>query len=253
MLASVAEQRRIESSILSGITADHRSNVLLSVGCAFGDELNDLLLGEPLKRRRLDITAIDLSPVGDEIFAQPFVSQPNIHLEWHQLNIFDLPLLNKYGSFDVAQVGFVLHDIDCSDKEKAFKLLAQALRPYGQLILSDIFSDCRRAERHDPLRRQVEHIYDRFLEEANQALRVGDLNEEEWLSLVGDGRTPGLKATRKEAIAGSRDFFESVEETSERLGNAGFVEVQVVTNPINSYLSVLSAQVKNGPPVETKT
>lgn len=252
-LASVAEQRRIERSILSAVTTDHRSNVLLSVGCAFGDEINDLLLGEPFKRRRFDITAIDSSPVGDEIFAQPFVSKPNIRFEWHQSDIFDLPLLNKYGSFDITQAGFVLHDIDCSNKDIAIRLLAQALRPHGHLILSDIFTDGRQAKRHETLRRQVEHIYDQFLEEADQALRVGDLNEEQWHSLVGDGKNPGLKATRNEAIAGFRDFFESVEETSARLRNAGFTEVQVVTNPINSYLSVLAAQVKNGPPVEAKT
>jgi hypothetical protein len=243
-LPSIAGQRNVERVILSDLTADRCSTILLSVGCAFGDELNELLCDEPFERRRYNITAIDLAPVGDQILDQRFVSQSNISLEWHQLDLFDLAVVENYGSFDIAQAGFVLHDIDHSKKDSAFSLLAKSLRPSGYLILSEIFTSSASPEQNAPRTcyQEIEVIYDRLLKEADEMLRYGKLTKEQWSLLVGNGTEPGLQATREEATARERDYFETLEQTKTRLQDAGFRVDRVVPNPCNSYLSVIVAQ-----------
>lgn len=241
-LPSIASQRKIQRDIINDIMEEHCVDSILSVGCAYGNELDEIL---SLKQGSdVLVCAIDVVDVHDEIYKLGVAKKLGTRLEWSQIDLLDAHSLTSYGTFSVVQCGFVLHDIDYNQKAIAYTVLAHALRPGGWLVFSDIFPTHPSSRIHtniEDYRSEVTFVYNSFIAEANNAKRQGILSEDEWQDLVGDEHRPGLKNTLRGAITGSRDFFETLPETKRRLVQAGFFVEEVITNPINSRLAVIVA------------
>lgn len=238
-LPSIETQRTIQSSLLSELIRNHDIGLFLSVGCAFGNELNEFyLLSEHF--RNLDVVAIDLADVNHEIHSQAFALSLGQRLKWEQLNLLDVQSLRGYGTFDVVQCGFVLHDICRPDKEQAYQVLSDSVGLGGWLILSDMFPASPNGTAKEYLS-EVKKLYESFIAEANSARERGILSVDEWNDLVGDGYGPGLQRNLQEALTGSRDFFETQSRTECRLVESGLVIEKVIQNPINSRLAVILA------------
>lgn len=229
-LPSVHTQREIQGRLLF----DLRPQRLLVVGCAYGDELAQLLSAIDYQNSSLNVTAIDLAPVEEELRSQDFASVLGSRLQWMRVGLLDTVRVPKYGRFDIVQCGFVLHDIDYRYKDRAMFVLSKAVRPGGHVIISDIFLSCA-------IQNELEtcSIYDFFLSEADSARRNGRLRENEWRLLVGDGKLPGLLRSKDEALQGTRDFFDTPSELKDRATKAGLEVVRMVTNSVNSRLRVM--------------
>ncbi len=241
-LPSIEAQRNIQSSLISELIRDYQIGLFLSIGCAFGNELNEFYASCE-HFRSLDVVAIDLADVNRELHSQAFARALGQRLEWEQLDLLDIRSLPRYGMFDIVQCGFVLHDICPPDKEQAYQVLADSVRLGGWLILSDmfpLFSDSPSGIAKEYVS-EVKKLYESFIAEANSARERGILSADEWNALVGDGHSPGLKSNLHEALTGSRDFFETQSQTERRLVQAGLVIERVIQNPINSRLAVILA------------
>ena len=241
-LPSIKAQRNIQSHLICELIRDYQIRVFLSIGCAFGDELNEFHTSCK-HLRSLDVVAIDLADVNRELHRQAFARALGQRLLWKQVDLLDIRSLPRYGIFDIVQCGFVLHDICRPDKEQAYQVLADSVRSGGWLILSDMFpmfSDSQSGIVRE-YASEVKKLYESFIVEANSARERGILSSDEWTALVGDGHSPGLKSNLHEALNGSRDFFETQSQTERRLVQAGFVIERVIQNPINSRLAVILA------------
>jgi len=232
VLPSIRAQREIQRKILHIL----RIKTLLVLGCAFGDELAQLLEGITYMSSDISVTAIDLASVEDALRAHTFAKVLGPHLKWRSLDLLDAAQLPEYGEFDVVQCGFVLHDVPYDDKDRAMAVLSGAIRPGGHLIISDMFI----SDKQDRLTEAC-NIYDAFLSEASSARNSGLLGAEEYRPLVGDGVQPGLHRSKKEATEGMRDFFDSLESLIDRFRKAGLHICRIEPNPINSSLSVILA------------
>ena len=226
-LASVHAQRDSQRRVLALLPGAR----LLIVGSAFGEEANCILYGTS---RWMTVVAIDLADLASQVRRQPGLSALGSRLSCGQCDLLDAHTVQGYGGFDVAQCGFVLHDVRPQEKQHAMRQLAFAVRPGGHVIVSDIFSPMDQ--------RQVSHaarVYDVFLREAVTARYLGHLTSRDFDELVGDGGGPGLLRSREEAVQGSRDFFESMEETIARARCEGLLLQGVGRNPSNADLAVL--------------
>jgi hypothetical protein len=238
-LESIEFQREAQRSILKHLMTAYHSYSLLSVGTAFGDELDVLLDPELMKTiAGVYVAAVDCDCCVKEVSEKAFASQGKVNLSCIQSDLFSIDCVPGYGSFDAVQSGFVLHDFEYSQKDAAFRKLSQAVRIGGSMILSEIFSNQRKAAQQETM-----EIYDHFLREADSALHMGRLTCPEWRDLVGAASgAPGLLRTKEEAMNGDRDFFESVAATTERLVAAGLQVTEYVNNPFYPNLSVILAQ-----------
>lgn len=228
-LASVDMQRRLQQDALATLPVRQ----LLSVGCGYGDELDVMLDGNVARDDSFRVFGIDLADVADEVRARPNVARLGDRFKFGRLGLLDVESIEGFGSFDVVQCGFVLHDIDPEDKELAIDKLARAVRPGGCLLISDIFlSD-------GDVPREIESIYDEFIAEAHDALRRGQLERDQYEALAGDGACPGLIRSRSDAMRGTRDHFEESSVLIDRARRAGLVLQQVLTNPRSGHLLVM--------------
>jgi hypothetical protein len=240
-LPSIATQRLIQKEMLQSIL-DTASNVsLLSLGCAFGDEMNVLLYDRANEYE--EVWAIDLAPVEKDVCQQPFALELGRRFQWRQIDLLEVEDLPNFGTFTVTQCGFTFHDVKPENKDRAFSILANSVRQGGWVVFSDIFVDAV-TDGYDSqsYKLQVESIYNSFLDEASDANERGILDDQRLAALVGDGSLPGLRRSLNEAIQGSRDFFETLTQTQRRMTLAGLHVQRVVQNMINSRLTVILAK-----------
>jgi 2-polyprenyl-3-methyl-5-hydroxy-6-metoxy-1,4-benzoquinol methylase len=230
VLRSIRGQRRIQAAIIRGLRVER----LLVIGCGYGDELAVLLGRLNLQDPFVRVNAIDLAPTGESVKSKDFARRLGSRFEFATLDLMDLAGLQGYGQFDVAQCGFVLHEIPYSLKEQALKILSASVRPRGHVIISDIFNSDTGSYTSE-----VAKIYDAFLREANCALSQGALQQHEWRSLLGDGSCPGLLLSKAEAVAGSRDYFETLACMVGRAARNGLDVCRIVSNPFNPWLYVI--------------
>lgn len=230
ILDSIQLQRKLQAKMLEYL----RPVRLFVVGCAYGDELAELLSEIDRQATDLTITTIDLAAVEDTLRSHEFAMLLGPRLQWMQRNLMDASDIPGYGQFDVVQCSFVLHDVDYQQKDQAMRMLSRAVRPGGHLIVSDIFLSGTVEDRSE-----IRSIYDAFLSEADDACRTGQLQNYEWRLLVGDGLIPGLLRARNEAIQGIRDFFETPARLIGRATRAGLRVCQVEPNPLNRRLRVM--------------
>lgn len=229
-LPSVLRQRRIQAQMLRALSPRR----LLVVGCAQGDELSELLSEINLDNADFTVTATDLCDVEEVLRSHDYAISLGPRLHWMQLDLLEAERVSGYGDFDVVQCGFVLHDIRPEMKDRALALMSRAVKTGGHLIISEI---CLK-EGSDPASEAIE-IYDVFLREADEARRKGLLQPHEWGLLVGDGESPGLLRTKREAMDGDRDFFETRSELIRRIQRAALEMSETVVNEMNSRLTVL--------------
>ncbi len=227
-LASIKEQRHIQGRLLARLPMER----LLVIGIAFGEEANVLVSHQPQRRERLRVTAIDLVDVGAQVNVQPHLLRLPRPVEFHRLDLLNASCLDDYGTFDVVQCGFVAHDIPPLLKDRAVLSLANAVGWNGLILISDIFV---RSQRNPA---EVAAIYDGFIEEAKAALRARRLSREAFDELVGDGDRRGLAASRRDAMAGDRDFFEEPHALIARAQRANLTLIDAVPNPQNASLFV---------------
>lgn len=111
------------------------------------------------------------------------------------------------------------------------QLLARASHLGGYLLISEI---CVRPRCEYAL--EISEIYDAFLRESEEAVRLGGLGEHGQRLLIGDGAGPGLLRSKLDALRGDRDFFETVEDTVERATKCGLQVRRVMPNRCNDRL-----------------
>lgn len=228
-LSSVHFQREDQKTLLASLPGSR----LLVVGSGYGHEAEHILDSDSQLRDLLDVTIIDLVDVSVELLQRSGLSMLNSKLRFNQRDILDASRVDGYGMFDIAQCGFVLHDIRPNEKDRAMQQLAGAVRGGGHIIISDIFSLGSGAH-------QVAlDVYDSFIRETIAARAVGRLSTDAYDELMGDGACSGLLRSREEAISGVRDYFESVAELIARALRAGLRLVSVSRNPDNKFLAVL--------------
>lgn len=229
-LRSIRSQRQIQAAIIRAL----RIGRLLVIGCGYGDELAALLGRLNLQNPSLWVNAVDLAPTGESLKSKNFAKRLGSRFEFATLDLMDLAGLQGYGQFDVAQCGFVLHDIPYPLKEQALKILSRSVRPGGHVIISDIFNSDKQSYTSD-----VANVYNTFLREANCALDEGALQQHEWRSLLGDGTCRGLLLTKAEAVAGFRDYFETLASMVDRAARNDLDVCRVESNPLNPWLNVI--------------
>jgi hypothetical protein len=248
-LPSIRVQRFIQRRILHGLLHQNGNASLLSIGAAFGDELNELLAG--VENEDLKVYAIDLAYVNEEIYEQPFAIKLGKRFQWLQIDLLEAESIDGFGKFAVTQCGFTLHDIQPNDKKRAFMVLANSVREGGWIILSDIFITNPAAEDFNSpsYKAEVDSIYSFFLGEASDAHAKGILDERGLAALIGDANYPGLRRSLADALKGSRDFFETLTQTQQRLTSAGLIVQQVISNTVNPKLAVVLARRPNTLPL----
>lgn len=229
-LQSVEMQRRLQA----GLVAMVPSQKLLTVGCGYGEELKQLLGGLKLDDPDVDVTAIDIADVRGSLQSYGYARQLGERFRYGQLDLIGLEQLSEFGNFDIIQCGFVLHDISWSFKDKAISSLGRAVHAGGYQIISDIFVATGVDKRSE-----ATLIYDRFLREADASRRAGTLSDEGWNELVGDGESPGLRRSKREAVAGDRDFFDTLPDMLERAKRCELQVCRVIENPVNDRLAVV--------------
>lgn len=244
LLPSIMFQRQAQKKSIKESCHQDNKITMLFIGCGYGEELDALLSGHESNAMVSNIIAIDIAPVESYLLDQPFVTQKNLALIWRQLNLFNIHENPEFGHFDLVQCGFVLHDIEFSNKQSAFDIIGKAVRPGGRVIVSDIYvseSALHQDALDDSYMQEVGCIYDRFLNEVQQVFKAGCLLEEDMNELLGNGQTPGLLKTSKDAMDGKRDFFDSIAQTVARMRQSGLEVDEIICNPHNDKLAVLLA------------
>jgi len=229
-LSSVREQRKLQAALVARL----QPGKLLVVGCAYGEELASLLGALDLENSRVSLTAIDLVDTEASLRRFQYAQTLDRRLEFKRLDLFRSEELADYGRFDLVQCGFVLHDIPYSLKDRAIGVLAQAVRPGGYVVLSDMF-----ATGSTDARVELTHVYNDFLREGELAVCSGDLGLEQWQLLAGDGITPGLIRARAEAKDGARDHIDRFEKCTARVVRCGLIVLDTVINSVNPRLAVI--------------
>lgn len=199
-LASIREQRECQRNVLQGLSGTS----LLIIGCAYGEEANRIVGNAS---RWTSVSTVDLADVTATVIRQPGLMELGRRLRCWQKDLLDIQTIEGYGHFDVAQCGFLYHDIRFEEKQEAMRKLAGAVSPDGHMILSEIFCPGDHSEVSDTVR-----VYDSFLSEAAAARDKQRLTSTEFTELVGNGETPGLLRSRSEAAEGGRDYFVSAHQ-----------------------------------------
>lgn len=228
-LRSISEQRRIQNEILRSL----RPRRLLSVGCAHGDEIRELLRCIDLLDERFYVSAIDVCDVEDVLWTHSFARDLGERLAWKQLDLLHAAELPGYGNFDIVQCGFVLHDVPWGMKNDAFAILLRALRRGGHLLVSEIVAKPDRS-----YAAEVADIYDAFIDEAAACRKAGALDANSWQAFVGDGEPPGLLHSKASALGENRDFFDTQAALIDRAESAGSQVQRIITNTVNERLIV---------------
>jgi SAM-dependent methyltransferase len=230
VLTSIHIQREFQRKFLQGLPGTK----LLITGCAYGEEANHIVENVS---RWTNVSAIDLAHVSAPVRRQPRLSELGSRLHCWQMDLLDIQTIAGYAHFDIAQCGFVYHDIRFEEKQRAMCQLARTIRPGGYMILSEIFCHGEHSGVSDSVR-----VYDSFLHEAAAALDKQKLTSTQFSELIGNGETPGLLRSRSEAAEGGRDYFESIDCTITRAHAVGLQIRHVWWNPANSDLAVLVFQ-----------
>lgn len=97
----------------------------LVVGCGLGDD------AEALARAGFDTTAFDLSKSAITWAQRRF---PNSPVDYHAANLLQLPE-EWFGAFDLVFEAYTLQAIPLAIRQQATPVLAQLLRPGGQLLI----------------------------------------------------------------------------------------------------------------------
>lgn len=243
-LPSIRCQRQVQAHVLSSLAP--RS--ILVIGCAYGDELRQLISRVDIEDPRLTVTATDLCDVEAELREHQFARDLGSRLRWARINLLDSEQLPGYGHFDLVQCGFVLHDIPWELKDRAMEILAGAPHRRGHVLISEIF-----VVGSSGYASQVTEIYDGFLREAHASLTSGALEEHCWRLLVGDGQSPGLLRSKEQAVCGSRDFFETLPSLLGRAKGCSLKERRVIRNKVNDRLAVALLRSRDGFPADSCT
>jgi len=241
-LPSVAFQRTVQRRTIVKLLKEQPCIKMLSIGCGYGEELNHCLMGLEGDGVIVSVMAVDVAAIRRDIFSQSFANQGNIRLSYEQLNLFNLYEAPGFGCFDIVQCGFVLHDVESNRKQLAFDIISKAVRPGGQVIISDIFVSDAAVQQcclNVLYTQEVENIYGQFLYETQSAYTAGLLCEKDMNELLGNGQEPGLLRTSKDAISGNRDFFDSVAQTVSRMRYCNLDIDEVIYNPHCHNLAVL--------------
>lgn len=242
---SIYHQRNLQCDLIRKCSADYRLNgSFLSVGTAYGDELA-FFAHEGVLDNWSEIVGIDLVGVVEgDVLSKPDLQRLSDKLFFKQLDLKQSPLAFGENYWDCIQCGFVLEDIEYADKQNVYYKLFQSLNQRGILIISEMFVDNqKRLNGRDALRRQqISDLYDYFLEEARDCLKHQRLTQDQYNQLCGDEQTPGLVLTRKMAMDGSRDYFETREQIETHLLNAGFCDISYHPNPVFPLLGVIVAR-----------
>jgi SAM-dependent methyltransferase len=215
--------------------ADLRPKSVLTVGCAYGDELAVLLRGMALSQ--MSVTAVDLANTARALYCFGYAQVLCPRFTFQRLDLLRAWHLSGYGRFDVVQCGFVLHDIPYPMKDHAVAIIAKSVAPGGYAVLSDFFS-----VRNVDIETSLRHIYDGFIFEGKAALGHGRLKSDEWDLLAGDGTQPGLLRCRRQAMAGGRDYVDDLRTFAGRLRQAGLQMCHITLNMASSQLAVILAR-----------
>jgi SAM-dependent methyltransferase len=228
-LSSIGAQRDIQKRLLREL----QPREILVIGCAHGDELSHIVSDIDIGNSEISVAAIDLSDVREPLYSHEFARLLGSRLQWRQLDLMKAAELPAYGRFDVVQCGFVLHDIPWELKDRAMGVLLDALRPGGHLLISEIVAkpDC-------DYRSEIGGIYDVFVDEANEALNSGLLDQDGWRQLVGNEAGPGLLQSKAKALQEGRDYFDTLDTLIGRAEDAGLRTQGVIWNDINDRLAV---------------
>jgi ubiquinone/menaquinone biosynthesis C-methylase UbiE len=245
-LPSISFQRGIQRKLLDTIPVTSPARVL-SIGCGFGGELDQVFEPYFTKQHCESFVAVDISSLSGRCLHGRLAQALGKRFHWYEMDFLEF-LASECGHnnkpFDLIQCGFFLHDIEWSEKDNALHAIRRACRSDGWLLLSDIFV-CEDHQFHwREYSKEVEALYDRFVSEAVQMHDAGVLSKEEYRDFVGDEAGSGLKQTQRDAVAGQRDFFESIETTISRLKRVGFRVGSITTNSLHQNLSVIIAQVE---------
>lgn len=244
-LESIKAQRQLECSLIVKPENSYFRNLrFLSIGTAYGDELA-FFAREGVLDYWSQIVGIDIvGEVGTDVLSQPDLARLHDKLFFRQLDLQQLPPPFGENYWDCIQCGFVLEDIEYSNKQNVYNKLFRSLNGQGILIISEMFVDNqKKTNDSDGLRKQqITDLYDWFLEEARECLRHGSLAQDQYTLLCGNGQSPGLLLTKKMAVDGARDYFETREQIETHLFKAGFHGVNYYPNPVFSLLGVITAR-----------
>ena len=226
-LRSVREQRRIQGELLAELLPSR----LLSVGCGYGDELAELLRCHELQCSVKQVLAIDLVDVEDKLSKSSIGNELGQRLSFAQFDLTSPGRFCERRLFDLAQCGFVFHEIPWHRKSEVLHLVADCVHDAGHVLISDMFlpDETTRGE-------GVRLLYERFFADVEEARRSGQISHQEWEMLMGDGESPGL--VRAERVALDEEYLESAVTLAGRAKNAGLVLLQEVRNPTHPMLVV---------------
>ena len=230
--------------IRNAYSSCHLNRSFLSIGTAYGDEL-DFFAREGVLDCWSQVVGIDIvADVCSEVLSQPNLLRLRDRLTFSHHNLQRLPPPFGECYWDCIQCGFVLEDIEYCDKQAAYDRLFLSLRNGGNLIISEMLIHNQKcSDETDEIRQlNISKLYDFFLTEADECLARGELNDEQYHLLRGNGSGPGLLLTKRMAVDGNRDYFETREQTENHLYNAGFSSINYYPNAVIPLLGVLVAQ-----------
>ncbi|MCL2721999.1 MAG: class I SAM-dependent methyltransferase [Treponema sp.] len=255
-LSSIKKQWELQADIIAKVNPDN----LLIVGVGFGDEIDVLIDKFQFKYRptnslgKLKIIGwadLDDKYVGASLEVKKKKFSNLVAIDQAGTDLLEIKDVNKW---DCILCSFVLHDIEYEDKEKAIKILHEALKPDGIVIISEMFLDNKiksgYTTKNLERKRKIDDLYGEFCKEIEK-IKITDIivhDKKKFLEEV-------LK-TKEDARNGERDYFLTEKQTIEFLSKAGFdanlddgdIKVnnedikRYIENEINPYLGILTAR-----------
>lgn len=243
-LPSIQKQRILQKEFLDNI--DCTSKCFLQAGVGDGYETNVLFQSNFFKKCTPKVYLCDIDLSFLNISHHNFISNYSGQINQISCSISELNIWFNEPTFDVIQVGFVMHDIEHpKEKDEIFSSLYSILNPKGKLIFSDSFIDKMPTDNSEYEMKRKERtivLYDFFIGEANECLKHNLLMQNEFDALLGNGNNDGIMKTQKDAANGMRDYYEDVNTTIGRMKLAGFSIKSVINNPVYDVLKIIIAE-----------
>jgi SAM-dependent methyltransferase len=246
-LPSIAAQRELEAAALASALRilDRKALALLCGGVGDGYGLDNLLDPSRYDQSLRLVACVDLVDFLTAGLARlPHLQRLGGAVQLTKAPIQNVARLFEAKMFDVAIYSGVLHEVPYDEKLEAFAAIASVLRENGFLLYSDMFLDNRRSEsrvQEEQRQARIQRLYGLFLDEAETALRHGNLNPSSHHALVGDENSPGLLYSRARALLGLDDYYEPLDDAIARLRTLGFVKIDVQCNPQNPFFHLIVA------------
>ncbi len=243
-LPSIITQRNIQVNIFLKNKYKMEKKYFLYVGTAFGCEINFFAKYGVLNLFNKTLAIDKIKEVKAAVLSQEQILPHINKFDFECIDIRNLPKNYNFHYWDFIQCGFVLEDIEYSEKKNVYKNLYKSLLPSGFLIISEMFLDNKIKSGNEESKRkgQIRTLYDQFLSEAEIQYKNNILNNQQYQLLIGNEETHGLLYTKRRAIDGLQDYFEDRVQVENQLKNIGFKILKYYQNPDNDFLGVILAQ-----------